>query len=99
MLFINIDGSNSSILLLYAGIVFGRFIFFDISIEQIKNDGGVILKSIVYTLIAIAIIIVNLYIGYLNNALTEENSLACLLFSYIMLFVAVNVGNNVIQDF
>ena len=98
MLFFNINGSNSFMLLLYAGIVFGRFIFFDISIEQIKNDGGVILKSIGYTLIAIAIIIVNLYIGYLNNALTEENSLTCLLFSYIMLFVAVNVGNNVIPD-
>lgn len=81
------------------GLILGRFIFFDTTIQDFYKTVIGIIRNMAYAIIALLITMIIMGIGIAYEVIDAENFLLSILGGHIFLLVVINVTREIIKDF
>jgi len=89
----------SQLIICVVGLVLGRFIYFDTTLQGLWKNIKEIAQNLIYAVIAVLLTMIILGTGIYYNVIDTENFLMSIFGGHIFMLIVINVAKGIVDDF
>lgn len=89
----------SQLIICVVGLVLGRFIYFDTTMQGLWKNIKEIAKNLIYAVIAVLLTMIILGTGIFYKVIDTENFLMSIFGGHIFMLIVINVSKGILDDF
>lgn len=89
----------SQLTICVVGLVLGRFIYFDTTLQRLWKNIKEIAQNLIYAVIAVLLTMIILGTGIYYNVIDTENFLLSIFGGHIFMLIVINVAKGIVDDF